>query len=117
MGREKVPSIFQFEPAATQVQRRRAFARFARLQHVRMQAVDDELAVLLVVDQAGVAEDAQVMRNVGQFVVQEQRDLRDRLRAGLQTLDDPQAFRIGQGLQEAGAFIGLQTVAHGWIFV
>src|SRR6516162_5815040 len=54
-----------------------------------MQGIDNVLALPLVPDQPGMAEHAQVVRDVGQLLPQESGQVTHGLRAGPQALDDP----------------------------
>ena len=68
-----------------------------------MQRVNHELSVFFVANETGVAEDAEMMRNVCQFVFQHVREIGDSLRSAPEALYYLQAIGIGQRLQVASA--------------
>ena len=66
------------------------------MEDVGVQAVNDESALLLVEHDAGVAEDAQVVRDVDDLGPESAGDFADVAGAVAQAVDDPQPFRVGQ---------------------
>jgi hypothetical protein len=82
------------------------------VEQVRGEGVDDVAALLAGLDDAGVAEDGEVVRDVDQNDLQAVGQLRDAVRPVAQAADDAQPARVGQGGEEFGAPLGLKRFRH-----
>src|SRR5438477_3096790 len=82
------------------------------VEDLRVQRVDDEPAVLLVLHQPGLPQHAQVVRDVDDLDVEQLGQLGHVLRAGPQALDDADAVGLGNRLQQLGTLLGLLRVGH-----
>src|SRR5262245_18154685 len=100
----------QLQLAAAQVQT--VGGRAGGGEDVRMEAIDDEAALLFGLEDPLTLEDLQMVRDVGDFLAQFSRDLADVFGPAAKRLDDPQAVGVGQGLQPFGAFLGRERVLH-----
>ncbi len=84
------------------------------MKDVRVQTVDHESALLLVQHDAGMAKDAEVVRDVDDLGAKQTGQLADVARAFAQAVDDPQPLRVGQRPQHPGAAVGFQRIRHSW---
>ena len=86
--------LAEFESATAEVE------DVTSLQKLGSEVIMHEFAVFHVFDQARHAQNAQVMRNVGDFGVQHVGDVADVLWARLQALNDLEPIRITQYLEQ-----------------
>ena len=77
------------------------------VENVGMQAVDDEASLLFILHQTGVAQHAEMVRDVDNLRVEQGGQLADVAAAGAETVDDPQPLRVCQGAEGTGATSGL----------
>lgn len=77
------------------------------VENVGMQAVNDEATLLFILDQTGMAQDAEMVRDVDNFGVEHGRQLADVACAAAEAVNDPQPFRVGQGAEDTSAASGL----------
>ena len=102
------------QAAAAEIEMLRGRGAARRMENVGVQAVDDESALLFVQHDAGVPEDAQVVRDVDDLGPHQAGDFADVAGAVAQAVDDPQPLRVGQRPQHSGAMVGFQRIGHAW---
>jgi hypothetical protein len=83
-----------------------------RPEDLRMKGVVYELTLFLVAHQLGLAQDAEVMRDMGQAFADHLGKVTDAFWTALKALNDLQAIRVSQRLEEVSALNGLKAVAH-----
>lgn len=77
-----------------------------------METVNNEATLLLILYQAGVTEDAEMMRDVDDLGIKQGGQLADVAASAAQAVNDPQPLRVRQSAKGAGATVGLQWLAH-----
>lgn len=97
------------DAATTEVEELRGLA-LDGLQHILTQAVVNKPPVAMRVDQMGVFENLQVVRGGDEFDFERLGDIADRHFALTQEVDNPQAQRLTQRLQQIGADVSLKRV-------
>lgn len=82
-------------------------------EEARIERVDYKTAVFAIFDQTRFAEYAEVVGHVDDFVVDETRNFGDVPRPASQQIDDLNAGRLAERLQEIRAGLGQVEVDHG----
>ena len=100
-----------FDPTPTEVDLRRIGRIAAEV--LRMEGVKYETSVFADLDEPRPAQDAKVVRNVDDFIFQEPGYFGDVLTPGPQQIDDANAIRFAEGLEQPGAIDGGFLIGHG----
>lgn len=77
-----------------------------------MQAIVHVSALLFSLDQAGMIQNAQVMRDVHKLLIEQPCDFANRSRAIPQQIHNPQPDWFTQRLQLLGALVGLKSIPN-----
>jgi len=109
---ERFSALGQFQAAAAQIEAFGVISRTGAMKHVRMQAIDNKSSLFFILHQAGMAQDAEMVRNVDDLRIEKGGQFADIAGAATQAVNDPQPLRVRQSTQNTGATIRLQWLVH-----
>ena len=83
------------------------FALFRTVKHIGMESVDDKASLLFILDQTGMAQDAEMMRDIDDLGIEQSGQFADIAFAAAQAMDDAQSLGVRQSAKRTSAAVGL----------
>jgi len=93
----------QVKPAAAEIERAGVDPALRIVIHIRVEIINDVLALFLLKHQASMAKNAEMMGDIGELFAEQFGQFAHVLGTALQTLDDLEPVRFGEGFEILGA--------------
>src|SRR5262249_23273017 len=109
---DQCPLSIQLQPATAEINAVGWSRGSGPAEHLGVETIDDVFAVFAMPDETGLAQNTQVVRDIGQFLLESGSQLAHVLRSCPKACHDPQPLGVCECLQESGTDLRVKRVLH-----